>query len=118
MDRKTVYIVEDEPGIRLLLKEIIESEQIQVKAFDTPNAALEHIKHDEPKLMFVDFHLPMMNGIEFIKRACSEISCTAIMMSGYDKEEIDKELDTSIVTEWVRKPFEVTDIITIVQTYL
>ena len=118
MDMNTVYIVEDEPGIRLLLKEIMESEQVQVKAFETPIAALENIKQDKPKLLFVDFHLPMMNGIEFIKKAYAEVSCPAIMMSGYDKEELDNEIDTSIVTEWIRKPFEVTDIMTIVQTYL
>ena len=65
-----VLIIEDDKDIRISLKELLEFEGYQV--FEVENGAegltfLEH-KSPPPCLILLDLFMPVMNGLEFLKK--------------------------------------------------
>jgi DNA-binding LytR/AlgR family response regulator len=62
-------IIEDQlPAQRILKKYILDIESLQLEGFFT-NAleAIEFLKTNEIDLIFLDFHLPKLSGIDFLK---------------------------------------------------
>jgi two-component system, response regulator, stage 0 sporulation protein F len=115
----TVYVLDDEAGIRLLLKEIIELEGFVVKEFDSPLELLENPMEDVPKLIFVDFNLPLMNGMEFVKRLNQQVTAKIpiVMISGYTEDELKDQINWDFIDRILVKPFNVVDVLEILKVY-
>ena len=64
-----VLIVEDEPVSRRALASLVSAHGFATRSFSTAEAALQAVATDGvPHVVLVDFNLPGMNGIEFIRR--------------------------------------------------
>ncbi len=64
-----VLIVEDEPISRRALCTLMSSRGYQTDSASSAEAALQCVQqHGMPKVALVDFNLPGMSGMEFIKR--------------------------------------------------
>src|SRR3989304_5761186 len=76
-----LVIVEDDrmllENLRLLLSG--EKSVSVVGAFSSAEEALQKLKENPPEVILSDIGLPGMSGIEFIKRAKSELPDTEIM---------------------------------------
>lgn len=70
MTATPVSIVEDDPSVRLLLKEWIEDAKDFrcVSVFESAEAAIPSVFDTKPAVVLVDINLPGMNGIEFVRR--------------------------------------------------
>src|SRR5665811_2318099 len=66
-DKKNVLIVEDEPDIRYLLKDILKDDYIVYEAEDGQKA-LELIGKVLPAIVICDVMMPNMNGLELCNR--------------------------------------------------
>ncbi|MBI4445495.1 MAG: response regulator transcription factor [Acidobacteria bacterium] len=62
--KKTVLIIEDEPAIRMAIKDELEFEGFQVRLAKDGPAGLESILHFPPHLVVLDLMLPGKNGFE------------------------------------------------------
>ncbi|MBB6453924.1 two-component system response regulator (stage 0 sporulation protein F) [Salirhabdus euzebyi] len=120
MEQKTVFIVDDQIGIRLLLKEVIESQGFKVRDFETCMEALKVCEKEKPSLYFVDYKMPLMDGLEFATKLEKELAIEApvILMSGLSVEEMEGKSETKNIKHILAKPFDITDIHKLLSTYL
>src|SRR4030042_849180 len=65
---KKILIVDDEESIRFLYKEELEEEGFTVEAAKDGLEALEKLFFFQPDLVSLDIKMPLMNGIETLKR--------------------------------------------------
>jgi CheY-like chemotaxis protein len=65
---KKILIVDDEEGIRFLYKEELEEEGFKVELANNGKEALEKLSLFRPDLVTLDIKMPVMDGIEALKR--------------------------------------------------
>jgi CheY-like chemotaxis protein len=68
----TILIVDDDPGIRSLLRAILENEGYTVFEAVNGEAALAAIASQVPDIVMTDLMMPVMTGAELIVRLRSE----------------------------------------------
>ncbi|MGM8364758.1 response regulator [Virgibacillus sp. W0181] len=117
--KSKLLIVDDQPGIRLLLTDIFESEGYLVEAAKTGKEAVQKVENNVFDLIMLDYKLPIIDGYQFIKQMEADyMQVPVIVMSGL-VENIDIEIKESyLVKKIVAKPFNVQDICDTVSTIL
>jgi CheY-like chemotaxis protein len=65
---KKILVVDDEESIRFLYKEELEEEGYTVECAKNGEEALEKLPIFEPDLISLDIKMPVMDGIEALKR--------------------------------------------------
>lgn len=61
--------VDDEKINLTLLEEMGSRLDLEVKSFTDPQAALRYLEAERVDLLFIDYMMPVMDGITFIRRA-------------------------------------------------
>ncbi|WP_339226496.1 response regulator [Oceanobacillus sp. FSL K6-2867] len=110
---KEILVVDDQPGIRLLLTDILTSEGHQVTLASTGKEALDKIHQASFDLIILDYKLPIIDGKEVLNQLENEkVKTPVIVMSGM-AESISGEMETRrIVRCTIAKPFNVMDLCT------
>ncbi|MBM7571253.1 response regulator [Aquibacillus albus] len=107
---KTVMIVDDQLGIRLLLEEIIKNEGHQVISAENAKEALDLLEDSNPDLLLVDYKLPIMDGHALLKHLEEQGKIIpTILMSGLADEAAKKTEGCQLVKEVFAKPFNIED---------
>ncbi len=106
-DKKNVLIVEDEPDIRYLLKDILKDDYIVYEAEDGQKA-LELIGKVLPAIVICDVMMPNMNGLELcnrMKNAPATCQVPFILLSARGSEEHHMEGYEVGADAYIAKPF-------------
>lgn len=89
-----ILIVEDDVDLNGAYTMILNSAGYEVTSAHNGEEALAKIEADgDPRIMFLDLRMPVMDGIEFLKRydAPTHENTTIIVFSNYDaQKEVDK----------------------------
>lgn len=64
MAGKRIILVDDDPGIVELFKDVLESRGYQVQTFQRGWEALQAVSRERPDLIILDIMLPRVNGYE------------------------------------------------------
>ena len=64
MDTPTVFLVDDDPGIRKSFMFLLESKGFRVETFESAAIFLEQLDCDRPGCLVLDVRMPGMNGLE------------------------------------------------------
>lgn len=108
---KTILIVEDDPGIRVILKDTLTSQGYNVVTAGDGIKGLELAKDLRPDLLMLDVMLPLMDGFEICKRIRKEGITSPVMMLTVKDEEVDKVLGLELgADDYVTKPFSVKEL--------
>ncbi len=121
MARRKVLVVDDEPEIVALLRDILEGRGFEVDSAPDARSALERIRESIYDLAVLDFNLPDMNGIMLhrqIRQMDPELAQRTIFMSGYVQAEGHSEYYATHGGPFLSKPFEVDDVLRAVETVL
>jgi signal transduction histidine kinase/ligand-binding sensor domain-containing protein/DNA-binding response OmpR family regulator len=105
--RKKILIVEDEPGIRYLLKDILKNDYIVYEAEDG-RKALELIDKVVPHLVVCDVLMPHMNGLELcdiVKNTPATCQIPFILLSARGSEDNHMEGYEAGADAFIAKPF-------------
>jgi two-component system chemotaxis response regulator CheY len=101
-------VVDDSSVIRKVARRILEDFDFTVTEAEDGAAALDACRHRMPDLILLDWHLPVMDGIEFLKRLREleaaqpkVVFCT----SEADVAQIAKALRAG-ADEYILKPFD------------
>ncbi len=99
-----ILIVDDNEGVRILLKEFLKSEDYRVKTASNGKEALHLIRQTLPSVVLLDSKMPVMNGLETIK----EINAIwptlpVIIITAYAK---DRKLFQNFMCYFLTKPFD------------
>lgn len=91
---ETILIVEDDADLNSAYKMILSSVGHDVSSAFNGQEALDLIKeHGDPRIMFLDLRMPVMDGIQFLEKydAPKHPDTTIIVFSNYDaQKEVDK----------------------------
>jgi len=61
----TILVVDDEPGVVIYLKTLLEDAGFTVVTAADGNEALDHVKRRKPDLISLDLVMPKKSGIRF-----------------------------------------------------
>lgn len=114
-----ILIVDDQPGIRLLLTDVFTNEGYVIFTAKTGQEALDKIYKHEFDLIILDDRLPIISGQEVLQQMKDDqLHIPVIMMSGLI-EDLRKEITKyDMVIEAVAKPFNIKDVRTLVNLTL
>jgi DNA-binding response OmpR family regulator len=116
---KKILIIEDDPAIRLGLKESFNNEGYAVTETDSGDKGFEKAKTGEFDLIILDLILPNKDGIEVCRDLRSDGVKTPIIMVTSRKEEIDKILGLEIgADDYVTKPFSIRELLSRVKALI
>ena len=108
---KTILIVEDDIGIRVILQDTLTSQGYDVVTAENGIKGWELAKELRPDLVILDVMLPLMDGFEVCKRIRKEGITSPIMMLTVKDEEVDKILGLELgADDYVTKPFSVKEL--------
>ncbi len=108
---KTIFVVDDQDGVRQLLQELLVHEGFQVSTACNGYQALELIDADFPAILLLDMKMPGMSGIDVLKALQKrEHRFVPIMMTAYGELEIIKEAGNLGVSHFITKPFDIDDL--------
>lgn len=69
-----VLVIEDDPTASMILEKSLQSLGCQVDIINNPRKAINQITHKEYDLVILDWCLPYMSGLEFLKRADAKLT--------------------------------------------
>ena len=85
MTARNVLVVDDEVGIRELLREILQDEGYQVRLAENASQARQWRQQERPDLVLLDIWMPDCDGVSLLKEWGNEglLTMPVIMMSGH-----------------------------------
>lgn len=114
-----ILIVEDEPNMRLGLKDNLEFEGYNVQLAEDGEDGLNKILDNKYDLIILDVMMPKMSGFDVCKNARKSGVTTPIILLTAKGEEIDKVLGLELgADDYVTKPFSVRELIARVKAIL
>ncbi len=111
----SVLVVDDDPGVREMLSDIISEQRYKVIAVENGERAIEEMERQHFDLVFLDLVLPGMSGAEAlaaIKQRDDKVIVAII--TGYGDDPIAMEAMSLGPLLMIRKPFRVDDILEVV----
>ena len=106
--RKRALVVDDNAFIRAIMPELLKKHQYDIEVTDSPEKALQLIVQRRFDVVFTDYEMPGMNGVELI-RIVREKSphCIVILMTGLSAAEL---FPSSRADGFLQKPFSGDDL--------
>ncbi len=104
----SILVLEDEPDIQLVLKEILETHGYIARITDDGHTALSLCMHEAISAALVDVFMPKMNGEQFVEhiRKLPAINRPAVVMITGSDTEVNADRCAELgICEVVQKPF-------------
>ena len=106
--KENVLIIDDEPAIRELLCDILESRGYKAASVDDSLKGVELFEKEEFDIVFTDLSMPEMSGWEVADRLKSlSPEVVIVMITGWGTQVDSKKLKTHSIDLLMPKPFEV-----------
>lgn len=108
-----VLVVEDDPAIRSLLLSALSREPLHIDAAGDGLRAAQLAAAHEYALLLVDFMLPHMSGVEFLRHFRTirpDSPSVVLVMTASDDQEVRRE-GSNLIHGIVRKPFDLVRLV-------
>jgi CheY-like chemotaxis protein len=108
MSEKTILVVDDDSGFRLMMQKLLQSAGYQVISGEEGQSALEAAWDHKPDLIISDMDMPINNGFKTIEmfRSDPEVQAPVIIVSGVvDSRDAKLMLDAG-ASAFFRKPVD------------
>ena len=107
-----VLVVDDDPGVRELLNDVISGHGYRVLAVESGEDALKEVEKKRYDLIFLDLVLPGMSGVEVLSAIkAKDKKAVVVIITGYGDDPIAIEAMSLGPLFLIRKPFRIDDII-------
>lgn len=114
-----IFVVDDEPSIRLTLKIALQKESFEVVQCTNGQDAIEKLDIEKPNLIILDFDMPIMNGFEFLDIIRKhKYNIPVILLSDYADVEKKVEGLTLGADDYLGKPFSTKELIARIKVLL
>ncbi len=118
-DKQEIWIIDDDRSIRWVLEKALEKADIKTRSFENGSKVLNQLKRQIPQAIISDVRMPDTDGIELL----SEIKELApnipvIIMTAYS--DLDRAVSAfqAGAFEYLSKPFDIDEVVTLVQRAL
>lgn len=110
-----ILVVDDEPNMRILLSEVLRTQGFDVSVAKNGLESLERMGSEEFDLVITDIRMPILDGIEMLKRMKqANRRERIIIMSGTCPEIAEAREDLPDVMMHFEKPFQLDHLLTAV----
>ena len=104
---ETILVVDDDPDIREILKDRLESMRYRVLEAGDGAEGLEIIEKQSPRLVFLDIEMPGMDGLKVLEEIRRrELDATVVMITAYATIERAVRAMRDGAYDFIPKPFE------------
>ena len=105
-------IVDDEPGVRALLRDTLSIAGFETIEASDGMSALTLLRTNKPALMVIDVNMPLMDGFELVERLRTTHDLTPVLMltAREDKSDIARGLKIG-ADDYVIKPFGIEELV-------
>ncbi|QRG67501.1 response regulator [Brevibacillus choshinensis] len=119
MTQPKIMVVDDEPIIRMDLREMLENEGYLVVA-EAKNGeeAVEQAHRHKPDLIIMDVKMPVLNGIKASGIIRSFSDSSILLLTAYSQKELVQDARKAGVTAYLVKPVSEDDLIPAVEIAL
>jgi two-component system, OmpR family, KDP operon response regulator KdpE len=113
-----ILAIEDEPGIRNILRALLEAQQYRFIEADTAARGEIEARSHKPDLLLVDLGLPDGDGLDLIRRVRSWSPVPIIVLSARTMEEQKIAALDAGADDYVMKPFSTPELLARVRAAL
>ena len=107
LSEPTVFIVDDDDGVRDALRILLESMDIKVASFDSVQAFLDAYTPEQPGCLVLDVRLPRMSGLELQEYLAKQGShIPIIFISGHGNVSMAVRTMKAGAVDFLEKPFD------------
>ncbi len=120
MSQSHILVVDDEPDIRTLVREILEDEDYSVAIAEDGASARSALRDRRPDLVLLDIWMPDVDGITLLKEWSEDdgLPCPVIMMSGHGTVETAVEATRYGAYDFLEKPLSLAKLLLTVERSL
>ncbi|MGB7062857.1 MAG: response regulator [Candidatus Zixiibacteriota bacterium] len=105
-----ILVVDDDPIIRKLLLEVLTNDGHQVTVAKNGLEGLNLARRQPFQLVFMDVHMPIMNGLETLIKIRQLFPQMAVAMMDSYPDQLVREAESRGALTCVHKPFELEEI--------
>jgi FixJ family two-component response regulator len=115
----TVYIVDDDHGVRQAIQDLVESVGLRAESFATAQEFLNRKPRADPSCLVLDVRLPQMSGLDFqSKLADLGLPIPIIFITAHGDIPMSVRALKSGAVEFLTKPFRDQDLLDAIQQAL
>ena len=115
---RRVLVVDDEAGIRRVLRAYLEADGFTVVEAATGNDALTELRRERPDVVLLDVMLPDMDGLEVLRRIRATSGVGVVLVTAR-AEESDTLVGLAVgADDYVTKPFSPREVVARVKAVL
>jgi two-component system chemotaxis response regulator CheY len=106
---KSCLIVDDSKVVRIMARRIVEDLNFLVEEAEDGKVALDCCMNQTPDIILLDWNMPVMNGIEFLRALRSLAGGDQPIVVFYTTENSMKNIHEAIsagANEYIMKPFD------------
>lgn len=121
MAQRHVLVIDDSATVRYLFAEIIENYDVRLSEAASAEDGLRILAQDKVDLLFLDIHLPGLDGLELLKelrKTDKSHACKVVMISS-DRDQAAVDLATQMgADDYLPKHVSVGRIVDMLQKHL
>src|SRR6267378_1516641 len=111
-DAPTVFVVDDDAGVRASIQGLLKSARLRCASFETAEEFLRNKQPDGPSCLVLDVSLPGVNGLDFQRQLRDAgIQIPIIFISGHGDIPMTVRAMKSGAVEFLTKPFQDQDLL-------
>ena len=112
-----LLLVDDDRGLRTLLRTTFEVFDIEVDEADSASVALERIASRRPDVVVLDVHMPGMSGLELCRKLKTDEDTAGIgvvLLTGSDADTLENA-EAAGADAFLRKPFSPLELLSVTE---
>jgi FixJ family two-component response regulator len=118
-DVPTVYIIDDDAGVRASIQDLVESVGLHAESFATAQKFLANVRSDGPSCLVLDVRLPDTSGLDLQQKLSrTGVRIPIIFITGHADIPMTVKALKSGAVEFLTKPFREQDLLDVIHRAL
>jgi two-component system, NtrC family, response regulator AtoC len=118
VSKKQILIADDDPSIRLLLRNFLESEGYETAEAKSGGEVLRILPELNPDLLIMDLRMPEWDGIEVMKKLGEQnVKIPVMLMTAHGTSNSAIQAIQLGAFDYITKPFELDDVLLTVRRF-
>jgi len=115
----SVLVVDDDPAMRHMIVDYLESHDIRAAAASSGQDMARHLAGTEPDLVILDLRLGREDGLDLLRNLRSKSELPVIITTGHRQDEIDRVVGLELgADDYMTKPFGLRELLARIRAVL